>query len=168
MASRKCGSWVIAAFCYRSIYLKTSSNGNIFHVTGHLCGEFTGHRWIPRTKASDAELWWFLWSAADLRRHRAYHDVTVMTYIYTSYVTSIDTESLCQWSNHTVIDKEPGCIYRRNSLLTDKVSRTKYTGVNILQVIFGGCDKRSRRHSLSYTVGNYDIVAMYRKGYRVA
>ena len=33
----------------------------IFRVTGHLCGEFTGHRWIPRTKASDAELWCFLW-----------------------------------------------------------------------------------------------------------
>ena len=31
-----------------------------FRVTGHLCGEFTGHRWIPRTKASDAELWCFL------------------------------------------------------------------------------------------------------------
>ena len=26
----------------------TSSNGNIFRVTGHLCGEFTGPRWIPR------------------------------------------------------------------------------------------------------------------------
>ena len=25
----------------------TSSNGNIFRVTGHLCGEFNGHRWIP-------------------------------------------------------------------------------------------------------------------------
>ena len=25
------------------------------HVTGHLCGEFTGEQWIPRTKASDAE-----------------------------------------------------------------------------------------------------------------
>ena len=25
----------------------TSSNGNIFLVTGHLCGEFTGPRWIP-------------------------------------------------------------------------------------------------------------------------
>ena len=25
----------------------TSSNGNIFRVTGHLCGEFTSHRWIP-------------------------------------------------------------------------------------------------------------------------
>ena len=35
----------------------TSSNGNIFRVTGHLCGEFTGPRWIPHTKASDAELW---------------------------------------------------------------------------------------------------------------
>ena len=41
----------------------TSSNGNIFCVTGPLCGEFTGHRLIPLTKASDAELWCFLWSA---------------------------------------------------------------------------------------------------------
>ena len=24
----------------------TSSDGNIFRVTGHLWGEFTGHRWI--------------------------------------------------------------------------------------------------------------------------
>ena len=41
----------------------TSSNGNIFRVTGHLCGAFTSHRWIPSTKASDAELWCLLWSA---------------------------------------------------------------------------------------------------------
>ena len=37
----------------------TSSHGNIFRVTGRLRGEFTGHRWIPRTKASDAKLWCF-------------------------------------------------------------------------------------------------------------
>ena len=43
----------------------TSSNGNIFRVTGPLCGEFTGHRWIPRTKPGDAELWCFLWSASE-------------------------------------------------------------------------------------------------------
>ena len=36
----------------------TASNGNIFRVTGPLRGETTGHRWIPLTKASDAELWW--------------------------------------------------------------------------------------------------------------
>ena len=45
--------------------MMTSSNGNIFRVTGHFCGEFTGHRWIPRTKASDAELWCFLWSVPE-------------------------------------------------------------------------------------------------------
>ena len=69
----------------------TSSNGNVFRVTGHLCGEFTGHQWIPLTKASDAELWCFLWSApwiyswlnnrkaGDLRRHHAHYDIIVMT-----------------------------------------------------------------------------------------
>ena len=46
-------------------FMMTSSNGNIFRVTGHLCGEFTGNRWIPHTKTSDAELWCFLWSASE-------------------------------------------------------------------------------------------------------
>ena len=45
--------------------MMTSSNGNIFRVTGHLCGEFTGDRWIPRTKSSDAKLWCFFWSASE-------------------------------------------------------------------------------------------------------
>ena len=66
-----------------------SSNRNIFRVTGHLCREFTGHRRTLRTKASDAQLWCFLWSAwingwinnrqaGDLRRHRTHYDVNVM------------------------------------------------------------------------------------------
>ena len=46
-------------------FMMTSPNCNIFRVTGHLCGKFTGHRWIPRIKASDAELWCFLWSAPE-------------------------------------------------------------------------------------------------------
>ena len=42
-------------------FMMTLSNGNIFLITGHLCGEFTGRdRWIPRTKASDVEFWCFL------------------------------------------------------------------------------------------------------------
>ena len=48
------------------------------------------HRWIPRTRASGAELWYFLWSAreqkveetivgfGDLSRHGGHYDVTVM------------------------------------------------------------------------------------------
>ena len=75
----------------------TSSNGNIFRVTGHLCGEFTGPRWIPRTKASDVELRCFLWSApwingwvnnreaGDLRRYRAHYDVIVMSSVAAIY-----------------------------------------------------------------------------------
>ena len=46
-------------------FMMTSSNGNIYRLTGHLCGEFTGPRWIPRTKASDAELWYFLLSVPE-------------------------------------------------------------------------------------------------------
>ena len=65
----------------------TSSDGNIFRVTGLLYGEFIGHRWIPRTKASDAELsviyvWTNNWEnnedASDLRPHRAHYDVIVV------------------------------------------------------------------------------------------
>ena len=40
-------------------------NGNIFRVTSPLWGEFTGHRWIPLTKAIDAELGCFHWSALE-------------------------------------------------------------------------------------------------------
>ena len=74
----------------RNTSMMTSSNGNIFRVTVHLCREFTGDRWIPRTRTSDAELWCFLCSAhwingwantreaGDLRRRHAHYDVIVM------------------------------------------------------------------------------------------
>ena len=45
-----------------SNFVMTSSNGNIFRVTGPLWGESTGHQWIPLIKVSDAELSSFLWS----------------------------------------------------------------------------------------------------------
>ena len=69
-----------------------SPNGNIFCLTGPLYGEFTGRRWIHRTKATDAQLCCFLWSApwingwvnireaGDWRRHRSHYDVIVMVY----------------------------------------------------------------------------------------
>ena len=47
-------------------FMMTSSNGNIFLITGHLCGEFTGPQWIPHTKACDTELWYFF----DLRLNK--------------------------------------------------------------------------------------------------
>ena len=72
-------------------FVMTSSNVNIFRVTGPLRGKFTGDRWIPLTKASDAELWCFFicawincWvnnrDAGDWKHHRAHYDVTLMLF----------------------------------------------------------------------------------------
>ena len=50
---------------FMAFYMMTSSNGNIFRITGPLWGEFTDDWWIPHTKASDTESWCFLWSASE-------------------------------------------------------------------------------------------------------
>ena len=67
--------------------MMTSSNGNIFRVTGHFCGEFTGHRWFPAQNPVTRNLdfffdlrlnkclskqwwgWWFETSWRPLWRH---------------------------------------------------------------------------------------------------
>ena len=60
--------------------MMTSSSGNIFRVTGHLCVEFTGHRWNPHTKPAKrsfevfdlhlnkrlSKQWWGWWFEAPL------------------------------------------------------------------------------------------------------
>ena len=67
----------------------TSSNGNIFRVTGHLCGEFTGPGELPaqRPVTRSFDVFFDLrpnkwvskqWGGWWLRRHRAHYDVIVM------------------------------------------------------------------------------------------
>ena len=82
----------------------TSSNGNISRVTGPLCVEFTGDRWIPRTKGQGPvaqgfgvffdlhlnKLWVNNGKAGDLRCHDAHYDVTVMIK-YASEIKCLDT-----------------------------------------------------------------------------
>ena len=76
-------------------YMTTSSNGNIFRVTGPLCGEFTGHRWIPRTQRPVTRSFDVFFDLRQnkrlskqswLRRHRAHYDVTVMRFVRSSTV----------------------------------------------------------------------------------
>ena len=64
--------------------MMTSSNGNIFRVTGHLCGEFTGPAQRPVTRSFDVFFdlrlnkrlskqswgWWFETASCPLWRHR--------------------------------------------------------------------------------------------------
>ena len=70
--------------------MMTSSNGNIFRFIRPLWGESTGHQWIPLTKASDAELWYFFWVSTIeqtietlvIWEHRAHCDVIVLVISY--------------------------------------------------------------------------------------
>ena len=72
-----------------------------------LWGESTGHRWIPLTKASDAEVWCFLWSAPEQKFVQtiktlviwdaiAHYDVTVMNHQHICCF-SHDHKVLCAW-----------------------------------------------------------------------
>ena len=56
----KCFYLMTSSWSWLNGFMMTSSNADIFCVTGPLCGDFTGHLWIPLTKASDGELWCFL------------------------------------------------------------------------------------------------------------
>ena len=78
--------------CVYSPFMMTSSDGNIFRVTGPLLGEFTGHRWIPLTKAGDTELslicaWIYGWVNKREGRHRAHCNVKILMLCVTVSVT---------------------------------------------------------------------------------
>ena len=86
-ASSNTQELLLGAICATMRDIMTSRNGNIFPVTGHLCGEFTG----PRKGQWRGALMFSLicvWingsvnnrEAGDLRHHRAHYDVIVMIY----------------------------------------------------------------------------------------
>ena len=90
------GEWVvtrlsgIGAFIALQQFMMTSSNRNIFRVTGHLCGEFTvppvnsPHKgqWRGALMFSLICVWINVWvnnrEAGDLRRYRVHYGVIVM------------------------------------------------------------------------------------------
>ena len=71
-------------FHVMDFHMMTSSHGNIFRVTGHLCGEFTGPTQRPVTRSFDVFFdlrpnkrlskqwwgWWFETPSRPLWRHR--------------------------------------------------------------------------------------------------
>ena len=106
--------WLVYRYLGIGTLLMTSSNENLFRVTGPLCGEFTGHRWIPRTKGqwrgalmfSLNCAWVNGWvnnrEAGDLRRHRAHYDVIVMLYhdlVLTWWVIT----NVTLWYDHVLV-----------------------------------------------------------------
>ena len=112
-----------------TVNMMTSSNGSIFLVTGPLCGEFTGRRWIHLIKSSDAELWCFLWStpwinglignreAGDLRRHHAHYDVIVTKKLHLNYA-------------HCTINRDA-----LQSAMLDKFDRKGVIAANLINIM---------------------------------
>ena len=80
--------------------MMTSSNGNIFRVIGPFCGEFTGQRWIPFTKASDAET-----SSISSR----FSGITLYREMkYLSIYLSLMFSLICAWINGWANNREAG------------------------------------------------------------
>ena len=82
-----------------SIHMMTSSNGNIFRVTGPLCGEFPAQRPVPRSfdvffdlhlnKMLSKQLrgWWFETSSHPL--WRPCNELTVCSHYSTSFLFTV-------------------------------------------------------------------------------
>ena len=82
MISKETEEQIITAY-----FMMTSSNGNIFCITGHLCGEFTGPGEFPAQRpvtrsfdvffdlslnkrlSKQSQGWWFETQSRPLRRH---------------------------------------------------------------------------------------------------
>ena len=66
--------------------------------------EFTGHWWIPRTKASDAELWYFLWSVPKPKSEQRMKTPVIWDAIYSlwRHCNEIDLKWMPQ---HLIDDK---------------------------------------------------------------
>ena len=95
--------------------MMTSSNGNIFRVTGPLYGELTGPGEFPHKSQWRGVLMFSLicvwingWvnnrEAGDLRRHRGHYDVNVMRFV--GHYLVVDFTHICEacfFSTETII-----------------------------------------------------------------
>ena len=125
------------------LIMMPSSNGNIFRVTGPLCGEFTGHRWIPAqrpvTRSFDVFFdlrlterlskqswgWWFETPSRQLWSHS---NVVLTSFASTrSYITKIFcfNHSPCILSSDLKTNRE-ACFIRRHRYQRNTSSPKKY------------------------------------------
>ena len=121
----------------------TSSNGNIFRVTGHLCVEFTGEQhkgqWRGALMFSLICVWINGWvnngEAGDLRRYRAHYAVTVMTREH-SHMSTVSEIHLCMT---IYLFKDNSCLH---------VSLHRWTFVKCIHIFIAAVGLNTRRNML--------------------
>ena len=125
----------------------TSSNGNIFRVTGHLCGEFTGHRWCGALMFSlicaRINHWVNNREAGDLKRYRARYDVIVMSNALGWRHTGVKTTHS---SSHSAV-----CLKLIHAKMKKPLSvwfSSPYLNKSLLRLLTGICLSVSRRFSV--------------------
>ena len=84
--------------------MMTSSNGNFFRVTGLLCGEFTGHQWIPSTKRPVTR-----------KRFPLDDVITVESQHKGQWRGALMFSSICSWINGWVNNREAGDLRRHRA-----------------------------------------------------
>ena len=99
----------------------TPSNWNVFRVTGRLWGKSTGDRGIPFTKASDAELWCFLWFAPEQSVVQ-----TSETLVIWDTIPPIMTSLQCGDRNIVISDG----VYHKDGCVINNNTYTRYVVMN--------------------------------------
>ena len=132
--------WFLMTLHYKGIkstseqtsLMMTSSNENIFRVTGPLWGESTGHRWIPLTETNDAELWCFLWSAPQ-RMIEQTMETPVIWDAIVLIMTSLQCD-ICQelyiWTRRIFLKTVALCLICQTVLICKKMSRCNVLVLN--------------------------------------
>ena len=106
-----------------------------FSVLLSLCeGNHRGDRWIPLTKASDADLWCFLWYVPEKKTvEKIFETPVIWDTIYAHYDVTVMTHCACRWTSRNCgrhRDDRPACM------------RDRHYRVNVLQIQILSMDDR--------------------------
>ena len=140
-----------------------SSNGNIYRVPGLLWGDSIGHRWIPLTKASDAELWFCLWSAPEQTVELTIETPViwdVVTLIMTSLWWVVIPPRMIRINNHMIPrDNLHDIVYfiDINGDLSESIKRNYFTCQHLSVAIIHLKAKGNIRFLLNYIVSAHPI-----------
>ena len=153
----------------------TSWNGTLFRVAGPLWAEFTVHRWISLTKASDAELWYFLWCTPEQMFQQTIE--TPVIWDATALIVTLCNDTWCvlvrriivslQW-RHTECDgvSNHQRLHFYSTVASDADQRKHQSSASLafVRVIHRGLVNSPHKRPVTRKMSPFDNVIMYTFG----